>query len=257
MHRSLEGRDQKLDRRSAPRGAAPVRARLRSSFLLAALPSPGELDRWVNLVAHLLRPEAGRGDRQGEEHPSSGRGEPPNKPVLLTVRAARPAADRPAVGQKLREPSMSQLKNNFPPTCAALTGHKDDSEPYFAHSATLRVFGERVEPEEITAGLGIDPTYCHRKGDRRSLTAPPWEHGMWSYSPSLLEDRPLGEHIDALWARIKPRKSYLFALKAVATVDVFLGYRSNSDTAGIEVPHHSLDLFVELQIPLGLSIIIA
>jgi hypothetical protein len=39
-------------------------------------------------------------------------------------------------------------------------------------------------------------------------------------------------------------------------VDVFLGYRSNCDTAGIEVPHTSLEMFSELQIPFGLSIIV-
>ncbi len=80
---------------------------------------------------------------------------------------------------------------------------------------------------------------------------------MWSYSPSIPKDRPLGEHIDALWATIRPEKSYLLALKKIATVDVFLGYRSDSDTAGLDIPHHSLEIFAELQVPLALSIIIA
>ncbi|MEO8904126.1 MAG: hypothetical protein ABI488_17425 [Polyangiaceae bacterium] len=46
-------------------------------------------------------------------------------------------------------------------------------------------------------------------------------------------------------------------MKTVATVDVFLGYRSNVDTAGVEIPYSSLDMFVRLEIPLGLSIIVA
>jgi hypothetical protein len=40
-------------------------------------------------------------------------------------------------------------------------------------------------------------------------------------------------------------------------VDVFLGYRSNCDHAGVEVPHESLEMFIELRIPFGVSIIIA
>lgn len=39
-------------------------------------------------------------------------------------------------------------------------------------------------------------------------------------------------------------------------MDVFLGYRTNCDTAGIEVPHTSLEMFSELKIPSGISIIV-
>jgi hypothetical protein len=46
-------------------------------------------------------------------------------------------------------------------------------------------------------------------------------------------------------------------LKELATVDVFLGYRSNVDHAGVEIAHSSLEMFLRLEIPLGLSIIIA
>jgi hypothetical protein len=37
---------------------------------------------------------------------------------------------------------------------------------------------------------------------------------------------------------------------------VFLGYRSNCETAGFEVPHTSLEMFTELQIPFGISIVV-
>jgi hypothetical protein len=40
-------------------------------------------------------------------------------------------------------------------------------------------------------------------------------------------------------------------------VDVFLTYSSNVDTAGIEVPHTSLEMFTELEVPFGISIIVA
>ena len=79
---------------------------------------------------------------------------------------------------------------------------------------------------------------------------------MWSYSPPVDESEPLHEHIDALWLKLKPHKRYLLALKKSLTIDVFLGYRSNCDTAGIEVPHTSLEMFSELKIPLGISVII-
>jgi hypothetical protein len=51
-------------------------------------------------------------------------------------------------------------------------------------------------------------------------------------------------------------KDYLLRLKQEVTVDVILGYRSNSGTAGVEVPCRCLEMFVELQVPFGLSIIV-
>lgn len=80
---------------------------------------------------------------------------------------------------------------------------------------------------------------------------------MWSYSPAMSEARPLNEHIDALWAAIRPAKMFLREMKRRASVDVYLGYSSNIDHAGIEVPHTCLEMFVELEIPFGVSIVIA
>ena len=49
---------------------------------------------------------------------------------------------------------------------------------------------------------------------------------------------------------------YLRALKKTVLVDVFLGYRSNCDHAGIEIPHTSLEMFTELEISFGISIVV-
>jgi hypothetical protein len=138
-----------------------------------------------------------------------------------------------------------------------LDGEEPDEENFFAHRATLRIFGQIPDVSEISASLGIEPTRVHRVGERRGDKSPPYKQDMWSFTPPLPEERPLGEHIDALWSAIRDKKAYLLDLKKTLNVDVFLGYRSNCDQAGIEVPHSCLEMFVELQIPLGLSIIIA
>lgn len=80
---------------------------------------------------------------------------------------------------------------------------------------------------------------------------------MWSYTAPVDENERLHVHIDALWNTFREQKQYLLELKEILTVDVFLGYRSNSDTAGVEVPYQSLEMFIELQSPFGLSIIVA
>jgi hypothetical protein len=79
---------------------------------------------------------------------------------------------------------------------------------------------------------------------------------MWMFSPNLPEERPLEEHIDAFWSAIRHAEVYLRELKARATVDVYLGYCSNVDHAGVSNQHTSLDMFTRLEIPFGLSIVV-
>jgi hypothetical protein len=138
----------------------------------------------------------------------------------------------------------------------ALTGDEPDDVPYFAYSATLRIFGDQLDLDDISHHLGLTPPNAHRKGERRRPNASPYQHDMWSYCPALPEDRPLYEHIDALWGDIKHSTDYLRTLKQSATVDVFLGYRSNIDHAGVVLPPTSLEMFLALDIPLGISIIV-
>jgi len=61
----------------------------------------------------------------------------------------------------------------------------------------------------------------------------------------------------ALWDTVRPHIPYLRDLKQKFQVDVFCGYRSNSDTAGFEVDHHCLGLFAELEVPFGVPVIVA
>ena len=137
------------------------------------------------------------------------------------------------------------------------TGSKSEEDNYyFAYSATLRIFGDIVNMDEISATLNLKPTHTHRKGEKRGNRAVEYGQDMWSYRPPLGKSEPLHRHIDALWLKLKPHKHYLLELKKSVRVDVFLGYQSNCDTAGIEVPHTSLEMFSELEIPFGVSIIV-
>jgi hypothetical protein len=135
----------------------------------------------------------------------------------------------------------------------------DDPEVpvYFAFSATFRIFGTIPNLNEVSQNLSLVPTHVHRRGWLRHPSSRPSQQDMWMYEAPVKESEPLHEHIDALWEAVRDRKQYLLDLKRTVTVDVFCGYRSNSNTAGVEVPYQSLQIFQELQVPFGLSIIIA
>jgi hypothetical protein len=134
---------------------------------------------------------------------------------------------------------------------------KETDELYFAYSATLRISGEIEDLNDITELLSINPTHTHKKDEKRSKKSQPYRDDMWMYSPNISEEKHLSEHITELWNSIKPKKDAVLKLKEKYDVDIFLGYRSNCDHAGIEVPYSCLEMFIELQIPFGISVIIA
>ena len=134
----------------------------------------------------------------------------------------------------------------------------EDAEEYkFAYSATLRIFGNIDDFDAISRELRLEPTHTHRRGDRPRPTAAPYKEEMWSYTAPVDRSEPLGEHIDALWARLKPHKQFLLTIKQSLTVDIFLGYHSDCDHAGVEVPPSSLEVFTQLGIPFSLSIVLS
>jgi hypothetical protein len=155
---------------------------------------------------------------------------------------------------------VSETGNNesahTPPASGSSEGQEE--EIYFKYGAGLRIFGTILDLDEITKRLGVTPSDAHRKGHRGwGENLPPYIFDMGMYNAPVKETEPLHVHIDTLWNTFRDRKEYLLHLKQDLTVDVFLGYQSNCDHAGVEVPCQGLEMFRELQIPFGLSIIVA
>jgi hypothetical protein len=148
-----------------------------------------------------------------------------------------------------------------PRTFRTLRGFLDGTEPdeadYFHYGATLRIHGANVPLAEIGERLGVQPTHVHRRGERRGPSSPGYRDDAWHYQPAVPETEPLERHLEALWQVVRPALDYLKALKRRFHVDVFCGYRSNCDHAGFEVPHRCLELFTALEVPFGVSVIIA
>jgi hypothetical protein len=138
-----------------------------------------------------------------------------------------------------------------------LGGEEPDEENFFHFSATLRIHGVNLPFEEIAQQLGVQPTYVRRKGQRRGPRLSAYPDDAWHFQPPVPKDEPLAHHIEALWDVVRPSLDYVKALKQRFEVDVFCGYRSNCDTAGFEVPHTCLELFTALEVPFGVSVIVA
>ncbi len=138
-----------------------------------------------------------------------------------------------------------------------LDGEEPDEANYFCFSVTLRIHGDGVPFLEISERLAVEPTHLHRKGDPRGPRSSVWRDDAWHFEPALPETDPLERHIDALWEVVRPQVEFLKSLKQRFKLDVFCGYRSSCDHAGFEVSHKCLELFTALEIPFGVSVIVA
>lgn len=67
---------------------------------------------------------------------------------------------------------------------------------------SLRVFGDSLEPEEVSALLGRQPTRSHRKGDKTSKTSANGSTGeptgAWILDSGLSEKAEIEDHVEAL-----------------------------------------------------------
>lgn len=147
--------------------------------------------------------------------------------------------------------------NTFRTLRGFLDGEEPEEENYFHFTVSLRIHGDDVPFKEISQRLGVEPTMARKKGERKAPRSPAAKDDAWHYQPDIPETELLDVHINALMKVVEPHVDYIKSLKTKFRVDVFCGYRSNCDMAGLEVPHTSLKLFTALEVPFGLSIIIA
>jgi len=137
-----------------------------------------------------------------------------------------------------------------------VNGNEADEEIYVNFSASLRIFGDIKDLDRVTQLLQIEPTTSHQKGERKGPDSAAYQHAMWVYQAPVSEEEPLSKHLEALWCVLQLRKDEILQLKKEFKVDIFCGYRSNCDHSGVELPSGSLEIFVQLQIPFGLSIVV-
>ena len=148
------------------------------------------------------------------------------------------------MADEVEDPAEGSGDESYQTLRGFLTGEDPEEPIYFAFQATLRIFGTIPNLDEVSENLGLVPTHVHRRDELRRSSSRPYEHDMWQYEAPVKESEPLHTHIDALWAAVRDRKEYLLDLKRTATVDVFCGYRSNSDTAGVDVRYESRRFFM-------------
>ena len=117
--------------------------------------------------------------------------------------------------------------------------------------ASVRIFGETLQPEEIEAKLGLKATRTHVKGQPRSRRYNvPWRHSLWSLESPLSDDHDMADHLKWLLDRLEPRLDVIMALSAEYRVDLFCGFSSGSGQGGFTLDSTTLARIAKLGVPL-------
>lgn len=123
--------------------------------------------------------------------------------------------------------------------------------------ATLRVSGDDLRPEEITALLGASPTYSHTKGDRRVFASGReriFKFGIWNLSAKVAEPEDLNAQVDELLAQLTPDLAVWRELSERYSVDLFCGWFMANGNDGVSIAPRILLALGERGIELDLDI---
>jgi hypothetical protein len=104
-----------------------------------------------------------------------------------------------------------------------------------SYLVSLHISGETLDPSQITAELGIEPTQVRIKGQRRGPNSV-WDEAMWEYEakPSNGERdwRSLEQGLQALLTAFDSRQRFLRECQQKFKVCVFCGHFSSSFDGG-------------------------
>lgn len=131
----------------------------------------------------------------------------------------------------------------------------DFDDGILEHYAMLRIASQGgLDLAAISDQLNVAPTRTQRRGNKPSPRGRPSTTDVWIYQAPVPPEAALSEHVDALAEVALPHSEFLRNLKSSADITIHLGYLSNSEIGGLEIPHASLAIFSELEIDLKLHI---
>ena len=132
------------------------------------------------------------------------------------------------------------------------------AEPYASFCAALRVKNAGHLHDQLSSQLGVQPTGVTLRGEVSGALGRPASQDMWVLDAPLAEEEPLAAHLAWLANALQGKGQYLKQLVADGVdIDIFCGYRTNSDYSSFEMPAGAFNFAGDIGIPLHMSYVVA
>ncbi len=130
-----------------------------------------------------------------------------------------------------------------------MTEYDDDYPTCDQSYATLRILSEAVDPDVMSARLGIAASRAHRRGDRGSGRAIHGLNGWFLTTEEIVQSRDVRRHIDWLLERMDPLRAALASLRAEGCrADIFCFWVSASGHGGPGLMPGSMRRLADLEL---------
>ena len=121
--------------------------------------------------------------------------------------------------------------------------------------ASLRVFGDTLQPDRIGAMLGLESTLSHLKGERVSTRNDAVRRtSLWLLQCPLDDHLPLQAHLIWLLDLVEPKAELINLIGQDYSVDFFCGFSSENGQGGAEFDRGLLRRLANLGVPLILDL---
>lgn len=114
--------------------------------------------------------------------------------------------------------------------------HTTDPETTNESHATFRLFGDALDPDEVTRLLGVKPSFARRKGDKYGNPARPVvsRTGIWALeSETSVVSPDLEPHVEFLLSQIGSKGPLVMGLRQQGlTADILCYWMSGTGQGG-------------------------
>ncbi len=117
-------------------------------------------------------------------------------------------------------------------------------------SATLAVYGDDLDPRDITALLGVEPTSSFLPGHRRGPRSPPIKHGGWFLRVEGAAPSGPGELLGVLLSRLPAETATWERLKERHSVQIRIGVHSQGWNRGFSLSAETLARVASVNVPM-------
>ena len=123
--------------------------------------------------------------------------------------------------------------------------------------ATLRIFGDDLIPQDVSAALGAEPSAAHRQGEvqrTRGGREVVRKTGMWRLHATPQTPEDLDAQVAELLSRLTPDLAVWAGLSARFEVDLFCGLFMEESNEGFSLSAATLLALGERGIEIGLDV---